>query len=396
MKNLKKWLLLGLLVRLLIMPFTGHWDLTSLNQVAASFWQGKEAVYQHYYAIYPPLAYAFWAVWQKIISPFVFSDFSTFLNSTIAASFLNYHVYRYLFLLKLPYLFFDLGIGLLLTKLFSDNQKQEKIFKLWMLNPITLYATFAWGTLDIIPAFLTVLALYLAHRQKGFWACIALGLGASFKAYPLLLLPVLCLVYFSKTRERILAIFLGLLPFILSISFFLGDKNFLQHFFSSDQLQIIQHASFYIGREQFISLFYIFYVLLLIFLWQKNVIKEELNWFFFLVLFAFYMLSAFTPQWFIWGLPFFFIEMVKGRIGFKWYVLVLLIYFLLVLLFEVTLNFGLLGPWEVTLLVYPSLGEKINTIVDVNRVNGILHSILTAVILWWFYQFRPTKMYENN
>ncbi len=126
-KTILRFFLLGLLLRLLVMPFTGHWDLTSLNQVADNLFNfGKSITYQHYFAIYPPLTYIFLGLWQKIISPFAFSDLSNFFSDPNIISFLNPHTFRYLFLLKFPYLFFDLAIGFILADFFKGSQNEKK------------------------------------------------------------------------------------------------------------------------------------------------------------------------------------------------------------------------------------------------------------------------------
>ncbi len=395
-KTILKFFSLGLLLRLLIMPFTGHWDLTSLNQVADNLFNlGKATAYQHYFAIYPPLTYILLGLWQKIISPFTFFDLSNFLSDPNIISFLNPHVFRYLFLLKFPYLFFDLVIGFILADFFKGSQK-EKIFKLWMLNPITLYAVFAWGAIDIIPTFFSILALYLARKNHGLLGGLLLGIGASFKAFPFLLLLPLCLICFSTQKARIKAFIFGLMPFLITILPFIADKSFISRFFSSDQLQVIQHASFYIGREQNISIFYIFYIILLIFLYRNKLSVKYLTWIFFLILFLFYALSAFTPQWFVWGLPFFFLILADNNLSVKWYYSILLIYFLLVILFEVTLNLGLLAPVDNSFLEYPSTGELVSRFFNVDRLNGILRSILAGEFFYLIYLTRPKQPYVNS
>lgn len=396
-RKIFKWLFLGLLIRLLIIPFTGHWDLTSLNQVADTLWRsGPGAAYSYYYAIYPPLTYLFLGFWQKLISPLIFPDFVNFLNNPVAMSLVSPHAYRYLFLLKIPYLVFDLGIGMLLFGLVDGADKKEKILKLWMLNPVTLYATFAWGTIDIIPTFLVVLALFLSKQGKGLWSVLFLGLGASFKAFPLLFLLPFCLLYFRENKDRLKGLIFGLLPFLVLLLPFIADKNFVTQFFSSDQMQIIQHAGFYIGRNENISFYYIFYGFMLFFLYTKRLSRENLSWLFFLVIFVFYALSSFTPQWFVWGMPLLFLVMVEKNLSLLWYLGVLAIYLFIVLMFEVTLNFGLLAPLEISLLDYPSLGEKINSFMAATRLNGLARSVLSGLILWLFYLSKPKEIYENT
>jgi hypothetical protein len=389
--------LAGILLRLLIMPFTGHWDLTSLHQVAQSLYSGgTNAAYQYYYAIYPPLAYIFLGFWQKIINPFLFSDFLSFLNNEVFVSFSSSHALRYFFLLKIPYMFFDIGIGILLYSMMNEQEKKDKIFLLWFFNPITLYATFAWGTLDIIPTFFIVLSLFLVNKNHNMISAVMLGIGASFKAFPLLLLLPLCLISMSGVgKKKIFAIIFGLAPFLLILFPFLKNSNFVASFFSSEQIQIIQHAGFYIGRGENLSLYYIFYALLILFLSNYKIKKEHLSWFFFLVLFVFYAFSAFTPQWFVWGLPFFFMVCVHSNLSNKWLVFITILYFSIVLLFEVTLNFGLFAPLDISLLDYPSIGDKVSSFINTNRLMGIIRSCLSGIILWLVYITKPKRFYED-
>lgn len=395
-KKLLITITLGLLIRFLIMPFAGHWDLTSLNQVALSLYtDGIKYAYNYYYAIYPPFAYLFLGFWQKLISVFLFNDFSSLINSEVLYSFSDPHIYRYLFFLKLPYLFFDLGIGLLLY-LMQSKQKKDQILALWLFNPITLYATFAWGTLDIIPTFLCVLALYLAEKKHPIFGAIALGFGASFKAFPLLLLVPYCLLAIKDSyKKRLFAVISGALPFVLILLPFLGNADFVTRFFSSDQMQIIQHAGFYIGRNDNLSLYYIFYVFLIFALYHFKIREEKLSWVFFLIIFMFYAFSAFTPQWFVWGLPFLLLVAVNQGLSNKWLLLLVLLYFSLVIFFEITLNFGLFAPMEVTLLDFPSLGDKIGSFIDIHRLNGIIRSVMSGLFLWLIFITKPKNLHED-
>lgn len=392
-----KWLLYALLIRLIFMPLTGHWDLTSLNLVASGLKEGFGGVYNHSFAIYPPLTYYFLGLWQLIISPFVSSDFSQFLGSPIILSLLNEHAPRYFFLLKIPYLFFDFGVAFLLYRLIEDPVKRERAVKLWLFNPIVIYVLYMWGTIDIIPAFFVLLSLYLLKQKKPLWSVIFLGIGGSFKAFPFLFLPVLVFLYFEQKKMLLKAFILGVVPFLVTVIPFVTDKLFIKNFLSSDQLQIIQHAGFYIGREQNISLFYIFFLLMILFFRQKK-IKVELHapWIFALVIVVFYSFSAFTPQWFIWGLPLLIYLISQSKVSTFWYLTILLLYFSIVILFEITLNLGLFSLIEPTFLDFPSVGEKINSIFSANRLNGLIRSILAAVFLWVIYLAKPEKLYEKN
>src|SRR3990167_4482234 len=70
-----------------------------------------------------------------------------------------------LFLMKLPYFFFDIALAFVLMALFKSESEKKWAFVLWMFNPVNLYATYMVGQFDIIPTFLTVAALYLALKK---------------------------------------------------------------------------------------------------------------------------------------------------------------------------------------------------------------------------------------
>ena len=123
---IKQIFLYGILIRLLLMPITGHWDLTSLNDIASYIISHGVAYKDYYYSIsiYPPLTYYFLAGWQMVIKPLVGADFYGWLREPILNAFFNPHVFRYFFLLKIPHLLFDVGIGLLLIKFFTAHTSQ--------------------------------------------------------------------------------------------------------------------------------------------------------------------------------------------------------------------------------------------------------------------------------
>ncbi len=70
---------------------------------------------------------------------------------------------------------------------------------------------------DIMPAFLTLLALVAVAANRPAWAGLALGLGTAMKLYPVLLLPVLVVFYVFSGRRRSAALaLLGFLAIVVS------------------------------------------------------------------------------------------------------------------------------------------------------------------------------------
>ena len=133
-------------------------------------------------------------------------------------------IFRNLFLLKVPIFVFDLGIGALLLKLARRRLKDPlPAYILWMLNPVTLYAAFGYGQIDIYPTFFIVLSVYFADRKKPYLSMISLGMGALTKSYPLILMPIAAVFLGRRLSEQFKLMASGVctiaafyLPFILS------------------------------------------------------------------------------------------------------------------------------------------------------------------------------------
>jgi hypothetical protein len=73
-------------------------------------------------------------------------------------------------------------------------------FALWILNPAVVMVSAIHGTYDSIPAFLTLLAYYLATKTDFIFAGVALGLGTVMKVFPIILFPLFLLLIWDLTR----------------------------------------------------------------------------------------------------------------------------------------------------------------------------------------------------
>lgn len=76
---------------------------------------------------------------------------------------------------------------------------ERKWMALLMLLPGTLYFTI--NRFDLIPAFLTLLALWALQRERQALAGLMLGLATMSKWYPALLLPIFLAYEFDRTRK---------------------------------------------------------------------------------------------------------------------------------------------------------------------------------------------------
>src|SRR3972149_892639 len=192
-------LIIGVFIRLILMPTTYHVDL--LGHSFTAYFFAYESKLNPYEAlaelppnhplvknygiadifIYPPITYFTLGIFRILIKPFVDPNFFPFLMANPSSIHSRPDLFLNLFLFKLPYLFIDTAIGFLLAGLFDDRKKKNVAFWLWMLNPVTLYATFMIGQVDIMAVFFTVLALHFFKQNKFNWMLISLGIGGAYK-----------------------------------------------------------------------------------------------------------------------------------------------------------------------------------------------------------------------
>jgi hypothetical protein len=247
--SLIKWTCIGLLIRVLIMPFTLDIDMFWINYIPSQFvnhgiWDVYSFARDNFWGrigatnnpYYPPLTVVIVAFFQFLLKPLMptlnawLGSYDTFIRAG-GGMFMQHvalphseQIFRNLFLLKVPILAFDLGIGALLLKLARRRLKDPlPVYILWMLNPVTLYAAFGYGQIDIYPTFFVVLSIYFADCKRPYLSMISLGLGALTKSYPLILMPIAAVFLGRRLSEQFKLMASGVctiaafyLPFILS------------------------------------------------------------------------------------------------------------------------------------------------------------------------------------
>ncbi|OGG10089.1 hypothetical protein A2154_02095 [Candidatus Gottesmanbacteria bacterium RBG_16_43_7] len=386
-----KIILLGLIIRILLMPLTGHRDTATLFASADKFISdGFLVFYKTHAVLYPPLAYLTLGFWQNLIRFLLPSSYPQWQSLPILYQFISFSSFRIFFLLKLFYLPFDIGTAFIISK-FGRNFRESKIlFTLWIFNPIVLYTTSMWGSLDIIPTFLSILSIYLIYKKKPVWGFFLLGIAAQFKLWPLLLLPLTAVISQKSLRQQIKMFLIGIIPFISMLLPVLTKPDYLTTFTSSERSTLINNASIYIGFSQYIYIFLLIY--LLIIFYTENFYKGKmamLTAISLIVLAIFYITSAYTPQWFLWILPYLIIQTVYYPQLFKSFVYICISYLLVILTYDAPLSIGLFAPFDPSLLNTPILKELFErTVVDPNKIWSVFRTINAATIIWFIYHWR--------
>lgn len=341
MKKLAVLILLGLALRLVLIPSYVHPDLRGFNFAAYLInTQGQLPTFYDYLSrlppahqlvrlyhadlfIYPPLAYLAPALFMKLLSPLY--PWPVFLQFIYDIGQAAYHpqLHQLVFLLKFPYILVDfLGLFLLLKIVPAGSRLLASLF--WLFNPIILYTTYLIGQFDIYIAVFTLLCLYFISRGHRLLAPLSLGIAAAFKPFPLIFLPFLP---GSKPRN----ITLGVVTYLLLILPYVSSPGFRQFALLAPQSQKI------LGNP-------IFAVGLVLLFWLNLFYSRKLPLWAWLgtITLLFYSTTHFHPQWLMWSLPFLVISAATVPAS-RLLVLALVgVYFLFVATFESSLNIDIL------------------------------------------------------
>ena len=300
-------MLIGLLVRLIVMPFTTHSDLLSVYHRAhlilggASITKFAPDLFNLLHAGYlwllkPLLPYS--AMWSPTnLHTYVFADWLGFVN--------NQSIFRILFLFKFQYLVFELLAVWLLLKL-VPRERAVSVTAFWMMNPIVIFSTYIFGRFDIIIVFLLLSALYLAREDRPGRAMLVLGLATLLRVYPVILVLPFAMILGRNFRDRARLAMLGLLPLIIPLTIGLTrGPDFIRQFTSMTHLTypLLMKFSF-LGRDNLYVFVLIYFLLLFNLYIHPRSGYAKLQRYSFYVMATLFATSFFHPHYFMWLMPF--------------------------------------------------------------------------------------------
>ncbi|PIZ46195.1 hypothetical protein COY30_00615, partial [Candidatus Woesebacteria bacterium CG_4_10_14_0_2_um_filter_44_9] len=225
---MKKLLFLAIFLRLAVSAFLFHPDIKTYNFQASFLRKGVVNIYSYLTAnkanlplkdefVYFPLTYFVLGGYQATVSGVLGSGFDSWLNDAGASSVVNNpNIFKYLVVLKFPFLVLDILIAFVLLKYFKDKEKGEKAFTLWLFNPFTILIIYAFSNIDIFSVLLTLVAFLFIKREKLLQASVFLGIASCFKLYPLLFIPFLFLKG-KNLKEKLVVSFIPVLILVIVI-----------------------------------------------------------------------------------------------------------------------------------------------------------------------------------
>lgn len=374
------------------MPFFYHPDLKSQHFHFQFFSKGILNIYQHISENkaelpykdtfnYLPLTYYTFGFSQTITKPFLGDGFYSWLNDWGENRNNHINIIYYMFLLKIPYLILDIGLGILLFKIF----KKPKILYLWLFNPISIYLIYILGNFDILPVFLTVLSFFFLKKHKLIFSYLSIGIAIALKIYPVIFLPFIFLYQPRKIIGHLKFFIFSLIPTLITVLPFVNQPVFINSFLGSGLTQKILEY-----KIINIPIFPFFYLLILInYYFSKSKHKFEIA---ITQLFLIFIgLVKFHPQWILWFFPFVLFTFIISKTRDK---LLLILFFILTFIYILLFDDNFLF-WGHLIPVYPLFADLtspfqlirqkllINPIIIQQQIHKLL--LFLSVIISFFY-----------
>ncbi len=265
-KSLWKWFVAGYLIRLAFMPIASSVDQTVLLWETALLAKTGMLVpsgdwppifyiltpFLRLFSIIDPASYS--NIFQDVLNNQRYSPFIASLTIRLSQPGIN----LLLLITKIPYLAFDLATAFLLLHMIDDIVKASRAFKLWMLNPIAIYVSYALGDYDIIVTFLLLLAVYLYKQNKSKSSALSIGISAAFKPIGLIFAVMLAVFHSRKAKTTLeksfsftQILFLGAFPAAIMVGFLL----FSTHYYESANAAwgTFEYFNGYFGTHTFVN-----------------------------------------------------------------------------------------------------------------------------------------------
>jgi hypothetical protein len=177
---------------------------------------------------YGPVTYLFFSIFQWIFKGFLphLGDWLISLQD-ISLNLETYHVlvensspqvFKYLFFMKMPYLFVDTAIFLCLFQWVPEKKTILSWF--WAFNPVIIYGTYMVGQFDLMIALVIVLACVAIRKKQYAWAFFSLGLGVVIKKVTIFIFLPTLIILSHDVREFIKNTLFFLCPIVISVGIF--------------------------------------------------------------------------------------------------------------------------------------------------------------------------------
>ncbi len=385
----------AIFLRLLIMPFTLHMDAYQIYSRAAEAAYGNDWFSWNSQLVIQ-LAHNVWLLVSRPLLPGaegIWSETSSIAG--VGASpeeyhqFLEYgHIYRAIFLMKLPYFLADLACAYVLVRLVPEDRRIA-VSVFWLFNPLVIYSTVVYGRHDVI-AILLVLLSYAAARKatdgRRLVGLVLLGLATLARFFPIVLIAPFLLAFKRNDRQLIWAagILTGMFVLLEAVGIAAtGNSPTLEILATHIHFQYTLDANLYLRFDDWIFLFPLVYLVALLWLAERGLEPEEYPTVAASAFLVYFALAFFHPHYAIWLVPFLALTINASRRMIVYH----LIQILCIAVY--TLQWGSWTTWE---LLRPVIGDRVAELpdpydaitaqIEPRYIFGLFRTTLTAVSLW--------------
>lgn len=387
----KKLLILAIFLRLLVAAFLFHPDIKTYSFQASFLGKGVFNIYNYLVDnkktltlkddfVYFPLTYFVLGGYQIIASPILGNGFNSWLSDASVNSFVrDPQIFKYLLILKLPYLLIDIGIAYLLMEFFENKEDKKKAFVFWLFNPFTIMLIYAYSNIDIFAVALTLVAFLMLKKQKLLTASLLFGLASGFKLYPLLFVPFLFLAG-KNIKEKFILSVVPIATFGLIILPFATPAFY--------QSALVSGLTTGIFKSEFGTI-----AIALLFFYAA-ILDKKINLFnywiaLFLITFSF---ALFHIQWLLWIAPFLVILAVqKPKLSWEIFLLSIIAFAIPALYEDRSMTVSLFRVYSTWYDLLPTPFVVLQKFYDPNNLQSVFQSILAAGSLVLTYKiFKET------
>lgn len=387
---------LAVVLRVFVAGLLFHPDIKTYNFQASFLKQGVINIYTYLENnkktlplkdefVYFPLTYFVVGGYQITAGPLLGGSFNTWLKDAGSNSIVTTpDIFKYLIILKLPYLVLDISIAFLLAGYFTDKKKASQAFVIWLFNPFTIFLIYAFSNIDLYAVFLTVLAFLSIKKSRLTSAAVFLGLAACFKLFPLLVTPFIFLKG-RNIREKLLV---GLIPIsIFGITILpFWSPAFVQSALVSGLTTRIFSPGFSVGFGESIIVGLLILSALFFYAWLVDKQVDLFNYWVVLLLVIF-SFAHFHIVWLLWAAPFLVVLAVK-RPALWWPLIIWATLAVLIPVFypDRSMTISLYRAYSTWFDQLPTPFSVLQKFYDPYNFQSIMHSLLAGATLVLTYK----------
>jgi len=408
-KNIRIPLLIifiGILIRLLFMPFSAYIDLISATWRSYLFvFNGVFKLDDISEILLSPNMFLFKPVFAhlKVIvdSAIQAGESNIFTNSTATYGMFvsSPGAFRYLFFMKLPYLLFDLASVIVIVNFFKDLAKRNRMLLFWALNPMLIYSAYIWGRYEVVGILFVLLSLLFIKRRQNLLSVFFFSLAIIARTGYIVVLPFYIIYLSNNWRDYLKYSFVAILPLLLfnnlvglivgnSVVNNLGQGGLLD-FALSAQVGI-GYSAVALNMLVCPALYYIYFKSK-----RENDFLQFVS-FLTMTILAFLLLSKLHAHYLVWITPFFTILLAYQRKLIIPYLAMIFSYFIFIdVYFGSTVSAGLFRAIDLNFFSnFAGISQQGSmTIYDHNLLVTLFHSIyfLCGSTLFYFIYRESSK-----